>query len=103
MTEDLFDMGVVRLWLWKHKGKMVDFVLKHELEEEEGIFRDIVKVDCCHGEVHIHRYNADGDEVARDPIRPISEQDDLVEGYEEAKVLVYDKWEENFGRWERGR
>ena len=103
LVTDLFDLGVVRLWLWTENGKLVDFLLKHEVEEDDGIVADVVKVDCCDDEVHIHRYDADGEEVTRTTIRPIYTQDDVVRGLDDAKGLVYERWQENHGRWERGR
>jgi hypothetical protein len=60
---------------------------------------DIVRVDCCHQEVHAHRLYADPEAVYK-VLQPIRTPEDLWAGAELAETLVYDEWETHLRRWE---
>jgi hypothetical protein len=88
--------------LYFDKGKVVDFVLKQEIDDD-GVWREVLRVDCCHGEAHSHRFDADGQEVERKVLVKIMKQADVVVGLDKAEKMIYDKWQSNVTRWSRGR
>jgi hypothetical protein len=53
---------LVRIWLYR--GLVVNFVLCQQTLRR-GKWIAIVRVDCCHGEVHRHNVDKQGREVAR--------------------------------------
>lgn len=100
-TWDLDDTGIVTERRWMAEGRLEDFVLYHQAIPDEKASH-IVKADCCDGEVHVHRYNADGEELRRQVLMPISVRDDLTPGLALARGVVLDHAVENKGAWERG-
>jgi hypothetical protein len=84
------------------RGQLLDFALIQE-RFVEGSWQVVVRIDCCHGEVHMHRMNASGLEFRRDVLLPITGQACVAEGYEKAERIVFDEWSENVRRCDRGR
>lgn len=105
---EMFPSGMTRIsyGLWWDGGLLTDMVLVQQVDVGDGDepeWQEIVRVDCCHGEVHVHLlYLADPASVYR-VIRPIDTPEDLRAGADEAEQLVYDEWEEHLRRWESGR
>ena len=85
------------------KGQVVDFCLSHQAYVEDvDAWLDVVRVDCCHGEVHAHHLDREGRQLTRSVIRPIGHVGDVQAGLEEAEALIYDRWEQHARRWDRG-
>jgi len=101
-TFDLFGAKVEHRQWWDGK-QLTDFVLTLQAERgdtEESIWEDVLRVDCCHREVHAHRlYLPDPNDVYR-VITPIETPEDLWEGADLAEDLVYGEWQEHLRRWE---
>lgn len=86
-----------------HEGRVVEFAMMQQAMVGPDEWADVVKVDCCHDEVHVHRYSSAGVQVSRTVIRPIRSLDDVETGLDEAEELIYEHWEENRRRWNDGR
>ncbi len=90
------DRVVVRLQL--HAGRLVDFALVQQRRTGEDAWRDVASADCRHGEVHVHWHNADGTRSGRKVLRPITMQQDVEDGYDEASSIMFEEWDENLRR-----
>lgn len=84
------------------RGKIVEFALIQQ-QRHEGEWCDVAKVDTDHSEVHLHRYDVQGNQFDRRVLRPIKCQADVDEGLVVADQVIFDLWEENRRRWENGR
>ena len=78
-----------------------DFVLVQQVKIR-GKWRDVLKVDCCHGSVHVHHLTKSGKNETKD-LRVIHTPNDLLVGLQKATDLVYDGWRNNLRRWVRGK
>lgn len=90
---------------WWDGGLLTDFLVLQQVDigrSDQPEWTDIVRVDCCHQEVHSHRLYADPDVVYR-VIKKIETPEDLQAGAEEAESHVYDEMDEHLRRWEHGR
>lgn len=98
------DLGAARIItvMWWDGGLLTDFVftLDGDLDGEWG---PILRIDCCHDEVHIHRFDSSGGESVRKVLRKIESADDIRMGYDEGEREIFDHWEENVRRWGGGR
>lgn len=91
--------------LWWDGKRLADFVLLQQVDvggDEGPEWKDVIRVDCCHQEVHVHRMYDRNEEVYK-VVRRIETPEDLQKGAEEAEAIVYDEWEEHLRRWEHGR
>lgn len=85
-----------------HLGQPVEFAFTQRVRD--GIrWADVIRIDTCHDEVHVHRFGQSGTEFARTTLWPIEAQADVARGMDEAERLVVDEWEENVRRWRRGQ
>lgn len=95
------DRVVVRLAT--DRAKVMDFAMMQQvlvdLEDDEWV--DIVRIDCCHGEVHIHRFDMQGND-SRQALFPLTGPADVQKGLDYAEDVVYEQWEANRRRWEVG-
>lgn len=89
-----------------YKGKVVDFAIVQQTLIE-GEWRDVARIDCCHGTVHRHQYGSDGKQVGEPRvIRQIPTDDgwNAVDGtYDEADAVMFNEWRDNLRRWRDGR
>lgn len=84
------------------RGQVVAFAVMQQRLLHGG-WVDVVRVDSCHGEVHVHRWGRSGQELHREVIRPIAGQEDVDYGLDVALEIVEGHWEENLRRWDLGR
>lgn len=101
------DAVVVSLWT-DENGRIVHFAMVQQTalyvdDEAEPEWVEVAKVDCAHGEVHVHRYSSTGRELSKKAFCTINSPDDVTAGYEYAQTVIFDQWEENLRRWEYGR
>src|SRR5215468_7692552 len=99
-----FDLGpdarvIVRLRT--HVTRLVEFALIQQVRYD-GQWREVVKIDTAHGEVHAHWFHHSGAQSARTVLQPIRNVDDVDEGYRRAESIVFDNWQTNQRRWQRG-
>lgn len=80
-----------------HNGRLVDFALMQQ-RLDKGTWYDVATFDCRHGTVHVHWYDAQGERSSRTELRPISGQQDVEAGFEQAAAMLFDNWEENLRR-----
>jgi hypothetical protein len=66
--------------MWWDGGMLNDFVMSQQVKgEEEDEWIDIVRIDCSHQEVHIHRFDVrDDDESTRRILRSITSPGDAT-------------------------
>ena len=90
--------------MWWDSGRLADFLILQQVEGDggEGEWDDIIRIDCCHNEVHMHRLYADPDAVYK-VIRPICTSEDLMKGYDMAVDMMNDEWGEHMRKWQGGR
>lgn len=84
--------------LWFFRGQVIHFVLIQQVEAGDS-WDDVVRIDCCHAEVHAHYYRAPDDEARRQVFSPITSQADVTKGLDWAESVVYEHWEENLRGW----
>jgi hypothetical protein len=87
--------------IWRDGRLTTDFVLVQQVKVK-GRWRDVLKVDCCHGTVHVHNLTQDGKNETKD-IQRIDKSADLLVGLEKATSKVFEHWQNNVRRWRRGR
>lgn len=99
----VFDLEVCRVYqgAWYARGRLTDFVVAIQVEVESDEWVDVWRIDCCHGEVHIHRFDAKGNDN-RKVLRQIDTQDDVEHGYGIAIDTIYEQYEVALMRWNRG-
>jgi hypothetical protein len=56
----------------------------------------------CHDEVHVHRFGEGNIEVSRTLLMPITSLSDVAAGAELTEKILFEEWEDNLRRWERG-
>lgn len=89
------------------RGQLVDFSLAQQrrvVKDGTGNSEDwvdVIRVDCCHGEVHAHRSTRSGKRTRRKWCK-IEGPDDVNAGWEYANRAVLDQWPQNLRRWEHG-
>jgi hypothetical protein len=90
------------------EGRIADFVLVQEVRVEvpsdtgDEDWVEVVRVDCCHGEAHIHYFDSSGGEIQRRVLTVLMTRADVDSALDLAEDLVYERWEEHLGRWQRG-
>lgn len=87
--------------IWRDGHQITDFVLVQQVKIR-GKWRDVVKVDCCHGTAHVHQHTEGGRNDTRD-LHSIASPADVQIGLKLATDLVYDHWRNNLRRWQRGK
>jgi hypothetical protein len=91
------DRVVVRL-VTGMRGQLLDFALIQQVRDG-GRWRDVVRYDCAHGEVHEDRYVKGRKGATKKEICHLGEIED---GYKYADKAVFDRWEENRRRYFNG-
>lgn len=97
------DRITVRLWFWR--GRTVDFAIMLEaFDDDVELWRDVARVDCCHGEVHRHEFARSGAE-RRVVIAPIPADDEegawdlLGREYDRAHKDLISGWDSYVQKW----
>jgi hypothetical protein len=83
--------------LWFDGGLLTDLVLILEREEEEDEWVELVRVDCCHNQVHLHRFDFDESQVRR-VLVDVTRPEDIQTGADLAEDLIYGHWENYLSR-----
>jgi hypothetical protein len=80
---------------------IVDFAVI--LEAQIGTYRqNIAEIDICHGSLHIHFYDSQGQKLpAHESFRPVNTQDDVQASYDQAVDLITDNWGHYKEGWRR--
>jgi len=88
------DRVVVRIVIGM-RGQLLDFALIQQVRDGER-WRDVVRYDCSHGEVHEDRYMKGQKGATKKEICGLAEIED---GYKIAEDAIFDGWEENRRRY----
>jgi len=97
---DLTDVTRVYQSLWYDGSQLTDFVLIQQVKVKSR-WSDVLKVDCCHQEVHAHQRRHD-DSKSRTLLHEIKAVADVRTGLDKANDLIFKHWRNNLRRWERG-
>lgn len=81
-------------------GRVTDFCMCIQVPIE-GEWNDVLRIDCCHGEVHVHRFDSGGRET-RKVLFPVYSQEDVEKGFDQATRLIYEQADVALMGWERG-
>lgn len=90
--------------IWRADGRLTDFAIQVQVDvgdADKDEWYDIIRVDCCHGEVHMHRVYSDDSVYA--VLKSIQSQADVQLGFNDADEQVWDQYEEHVRRWRGGR
>ena len=105
LTYELGRMGDIRVDLSMrmavHRGQVRDFSLSLWMESGAGRF-ELERVDCCHSEIHRHRFyqHKPEDRVTMYELDPGDEI--IVDGeYQIQYEYLITHWEQILGRWHR--
>jgi hypothetical protein len=98
---DLSEDSRVYQSLWYDGHQLTDFVLIQQVRRKSR-WSDVVKVDCCHQEVHAHQRRHDDSET-RKLLQQVTAPGDLRIGLDKATDLIFKHWTNNLRRWARGR
>jgi hypothetical protein len=102
-TFDLGGAARVIVRLRTYNTKIIEFAMTQQTRTAADAWREVIRIDSAHGEVHAHRFNRSGEQFLRSVLRPITAIADVEEGYQEAEAIIFDGWQENLERWSRGR
>lgn len=97
-----FDLMDFRVWLgqWFDKGQLTDFCFILSMEHDDE-WVELVRIDCCHGEAHVHRFDSAGNDD-RKVIKKIMHHEDLQLAHSEAEKMIYDQTDLAQRRWHNG-
>jgi hypothetical protein len=107
-TTDMIELpGEKGRWLFQrvriYKGRVVDFCVELQLEDEDGNHFPIERVDCHHGEIHRHHFPKSGDERADKLLDLyVGMRDQVTAEYLRAYDDIVDDFEAKVGRWKNG-
>jgi hypothetical protein len=106
-------LGECRLYFqqwYDDESRLADFLIVQEIrvgdgdeDNSDGLWAEVVRVDNCHSETHMHHFDQDGNEVHRKVLKPLRMRADIDSGLDLAEDGVYDHWEDNVRRWRDGR
>jgi hypothetical protein len=77
------------------RGQLLDFAFVQQVKDG-GQWQDVVRYDCEHDTVHMHRFTKGGTGTSR---KEICGLDQIEEGYEIVNNAIFDGWEENRRRY----
>ena len=88
----------------RRDGRLVDFAIILEVDREGVGWDEVAKIDCCHGQVHLHerRQRDDIDDI-REVLRHVKDESDIQESVDDAISLIFDSYTEQIKRWNSGR
>jgi hypothetical protein len=76
------------------RNRLLAFALTQRIRMEDG-WHDVVRYDCSHRVVHVHRFTRGGAES----VREIFSLEEIDHGYDAAVADILDNWEENRRRY----
>jgi hypothetical protein len=79
-------------------NRLLDFALTQQIWMAGG-WRDVVRYDCSHGGVHVHRFRR---RRTGSVIREVCDLDDIDRGYDTAVADILGNWEEHRRRYLHG-
>lgn len=89
---------------WVQRGKVVDFAIM-QLAEVEGRDVHVARIDCCHGSVHRHVFDEDGNDLLDRQVIQVIPERHSAEVVDREYQLSLDKmlgeWRENVRQWGR--
>ena len=99
------DQFVVRQRIYK--GKVVDFaVMQQTRVSPDDPWREVARIDCCHGRIHRHRFACDDpsvdDNVTLADIPAQGGWEFVDSHYDETSRVLFDSWEDELWRWRNG-
>lgn len=106
-SEDVFPVMITEadrfhVRLRSYRGKIVDFAIT-QLTTVDGVGEvTVARIDCCHGSVHRHQFNREGDDIYDHRVIraiPLKGWDVVDEAYTEAYETMFNEWDENLRRW----
>jgi len=86
-----------------HVTRTIEFAMVQQTLDDNGDWQEVVRADTCHDEVHVHQFDKTGREISKRSVRKVERVEDVDAGYDEAAVLVFERWEDNVRRWNSGR
>lgn len=86
-----------------HMTRVIEFAITHQTLDADDEWRNVVRADSCHHEVHVHQFDKSGNQTSRRVLRTVASVDDVDKGYDEAQEVVFEAWEDNLRRWDVGR
>jgi hypothetical protein len=82
--------------------RLVDFAIIQQVLYR-GDWAEVMRVDCCHEMVHVHRFTRRDAEGRREDLLPVTCQEDVDQGWKIAETLINpETWETNERRWRDG-
>lgn len=80
------DAGTVRvsILIWRHSGRLVDFVMLVELSDWEA-WAPLSRIDCCHGFCHLHPPDREDE---HEPIQRLDSVDDVETAFRTASGTI---------------
>lgn len=92
-------MGLRQRFL-RGRNELVDFAVWQKTFDG-GAWHDVVRIDCAHGEVHVHRYTRAGEEHRQvlEVIPPDGGPPVIDRWFTRAEGMMQNGWYENVGRW----
>jgi len=86
------------------QGLIVDFAIM-QIVDMHGVDAHVARIDCCHGTVHRHVYDSEGNDLAEGRVVQKIPEKDSARVVDSEFAKAYDKmlreWEANERRWRR--
>jgi len=95
LTED--DRAYVRT-VRGSRRQLLDFAVLQQVKVD-GEWRDVVRYDCAHDEVHVDTYRKGRKKPTK---KNVCGLDEIEDGYSQAEAAIFDRWEENRRRYFNG-
>lgn len=83
-----------------HQDRVVHFAVMQQ-HLHDGAWVEVARMDTCHGESHVHRFQCDGSEEKRQVFCVLNTIEDVESEFERACSLLVDEWETELRRWNR--
>jgi hypothetical protein len=77
------------------RNQLVSFAVMQQIRVD-GKWRNVVRYDCAHGEVHVHVYRKGRKEPTK---KKVCGLDEIEDGYAEADAAIFGRWQENRRRY----
>jgi hypothetical protein len=93
---------IVYRYEYDDEWTLVDFALVQQVEHRNS-WVSVMRVDCDHETVHVHRYTRRNGEAPREDLVPINGPADVEQGRRYTETLINpETWEANERRWRDG-
>ena len=92
---------------WVQRGLVVDFAIMQIVTDDQGVDIHIARIDCCHGTVHRHVFDARGEDTINGQVITVIPEKDSAKTVDSEYSLACDRmeaeWQENSRQWGRVR